>query len=69
MYNDSYFPEKLVDKGKVLLLELCFNIGQQQPKSLDELYKLTHAATDKFNDLEKEFNEQDSEIETVAREW
>jgi len=68
MYEDSYFPSKLVDKGKAILLGLCFKIEQEQPKSLDELYELTHAATDKFNDLQEEFFEADSEIETAARD-
>ncbi|RTQ51759.1 hypothetical protein EJV47_07515 [Hymenobacter gummosus] len=68
MYEDSYFPNKLVDKGKAILVGLCFKIEQKQPKTLDELYKLTHAATDKFNDLQSDFYEADSEIETGARE-
>ncbi|WP_033369808.1 DUF5713 family protein [Hymenobacter norwichensis] len=68
MYEDSYFPSKLVDKGKAILVGLCFKIEQEQPKSLNELYELTHAATDKFNDLQEEFFDADSEIETGARE-
>ncbi|OON70356.1 DUF5713 family protein [Hymenobacter sp. CRA2] len=68
MYEDSYFPNKLVDKGKAILVGLCFEIEQKQPKTLDELYELTHAATDKFNDLQDDFEEADSEIETAARE-
>lgn len=68
MYEDSYFPNKLVDKGKAILIGLCFKIEQQNPKTLDELYELTHAATDKFNDLQEDFEEADSEIETGARE-
>ena len=68
MYEDSYFPNKLVDKGKSILVGLCAKIEKRQPKTLEELYELTHAATDKFNDLEKAFLEADSEIETVARE-
>lgn len=68
MYDDDYFPNKIVDKGKAILLNLCFQIEQKQPKNLEELYELTHAATDKFNDLQVDFDENDSEIETVARE-
>jgi hypothetical protein len=68
MYSDSYFPKKLVDKGKYLLIDLCFKIEQKQPKNLEELYKLTHSTTNKFNDLQEEFDENDSEIETVARD-
>jgi hypothetical protein len=68
MYEDAYFPDFLVDKGKEILLGLCFQIEVQQPKTLEGLYFLTHLAIDRFNDLEEEFNNNESEIETVARE-
>jgi len=68
MYADGYFPNFLVDKGKQILVDLCFDIEKDKPKSLEELYDLTHAATEKFNDLQEEFFEHDSEIETVARD-
>jgi hypothetical protein len=68
MYNDSYFPNHLVDKGKHILIDLCFQLEREQPNTLDELYKLTHSATDKFNDLQEDFEEHNSEIETVARD-
>jgi hypothetical protein len=66
MYQDSYFPDFLVDKGRAILIELCIQIEEKKPKNLPELYELTHAATQKFNDLEEEFFENDSEIETAA---
>jgi len=68
MYKDGYFPNFLVDKGKSILIELCIQIEKQEPNTLAELYQLTHAAADKFNDLEDEFGENESELETVARE-
>jgi len=68
MYDDSYFPDFLVDKGQDILLDLCFQIEQSQVSSLEELYKLTHCATEKFNELQAEFEDNDSEIETAARE-
>ncbi len=68
MYSDSYFPKFLVDKGKAILVDLCLQIENEQPKNLEDLYKLTHAATEKFNDLEKVFDANGSEIETAARE-
>lgn len=68
MYEDDYFPNNLVDKGKKILIDLCWQIEQRQPTSLSELYELTHAATNQFNDLQEEFEENDSEIETGARE-
>jgi len=64
MYRDGYFPNFLVDKGKMVLINLCLQIEKEHPKTLSELYKLTHAATNKFNDLENEFGENGSEIET-----
>lgn len=68
MYRDTYFPNKVVDMGKSILVKLCLDIENQQPKSLEALYELTHSATEKFNDLENVFYENESEIETVARE-
>lgn len=68
MYQDAYFPNKCVDKGKDILIDLCFQLEEKKPKNLEELYNLTHSATDKFNSLQDEFYENDSEIETVARD-
>jgi hypothetical protein len=68
MYADSYFPDALVDRGKTILLRLCEAIEAEKPASLEALYALTHAATDEFNALAEAFYEQDSEIETAARE-
>ena len=68
MYKDDYFPNVCVDMGKEILIDLCFQIERENPKNLGELYKLTHIATEKFNDLEEVFDENDSEIETVARD-
>lgn len=68
MYSDSYFPSFLVDKIKVILIDLCGDIETQSPKSLEELYELSHKSTEKINDLENKFFENDSELETVARE-
>ena len=68
MYQDTYFPNFLVDKGKAILVELCLQIENENPKTLPELYKLTHAATENFNDLQNDFFEHGSEIETGARE-
>ena len=68
MYEDSYFPDYLVDKGKQVLIRLCERIEAENPLDDEAVYKLTHAATDEFNDLAEEFAENDSEIETVARD-
>ncbi|RKE02446.1 DUF5713 family protein [Marinifilum flexuosum] len=68
MRQDKYFPGFLVDKCERILIELCLNIEEQKPKSLNELYKLTHGATNEINELQDEFYKNDSEIETAARE-
>ena len=68
MYQDEYFPKHLVDKAKSILVSLCFQIEEVKPADLKKLYELTHAATNKFNELQEEFYENDSEIETVARD-
>jgi hypothetical protein len=68
LYEDDYFPDHVVDRGRAILLALCERIERERPAGLDALYVLTHAATEEFNDLEAEFEAADSEIETVARE-
>lgn len=67
MYKDSYYPTFLVDKVKksieevVLFLESgTYSIAEIQAK-LDEM-------TIAINDLQEEFDENGSDLETVARE-
>jgi len=68
MYSDGYFPDFLVDKIKVILLDLCEQIEREKPTDDEPLLKLTHAATKRINALAEEFEENDSELETGARE-
>jgi hypothetical protein len=68
MSEDTYFPEFLVNKGRQILVRLCENIELQKPQGEAALYVLTHAATEEFNALAREFEDNDSEIETVARD-
>jgi len=68
MYDDGFYPNHLVDKCKDILIELCFEIESTHPKDLDALYELTHAATLQINAMHDEFYENDSEIETTARD-
>lgn len=68
MFEDSYYPNALVEQGKNILLTLCRRIEEQQPQTLAAFYVLTHEATEAFNALQEAFWEQDSEIETMARE-
>jgi hypothetical protein len=69
MYDDPYFPDHVVDRGKAILLRLCERVETGEPSNLETLYGLTQAATEEFNLLDREFVAAGSEIETVAREW
>lgn len=68
MQEDSYFPAAQVEKGKAILLKLCETIEANKPRSLEQLYALTHSATEEFNHLGEELEENGSELETAARE-
>ncbi|MFJ3230720.1 DUF5713 family protein [Streptomyces sp. NPDC086787] len=68
LYRDDYYPVRVVDLGRGILLRLCERIEAERPADLAALYVLTHAATEEFNDLQDEFEAAGSEIETVARE-
>ena len=67
MYRDEYYPDFLVDKVKdelqkvIDLLEGGETDTEVVQETLDE-------AVGGINDLQEEFDEHDSEIETVARE-
>lgn len=68
LYEDAYFPDHVVDRGRRILLDLCGRIEAERPSDLVALYALTEEATERFNALEAEFEAAGSEIETVARE-
>ena len=67
MYNDDYFPNFLVDKIKVLLMsgvELLENGECDIEKIQNKFDEITMG----INDLQEEFFDNDSELETGARE-
>lgn len=68
MHNDTSYPVELVAKGQGILHDLCLQIEAAHPQTPEELFALTHAATEQFNQLNVEFEAQDSELETGARE-
>lgn len=68
LYEDDYFPDHVLDRGRAVLLRLCERIEAERPAGLAALYRLTEAATEEFNALEAEFEAAGSEIETVARD-
>lgn len=66
MYQDTYFPTFLVDKVKDAIKELVTFIEQGHTK--DEIQDELDNMVAKINDLQEEFENNNSEIETVARE-
>ncbi len=67
MYQDGYFPDFLVDKVKAELQKVIdlLEKGETDREAVQE--KLDEAVC-AINDLQEEFEENDSEIETVARD-
>ncbi|MEV7726484.1 DUF5713 family protein [Streptomyces sp. NPDC087917] len=68
LFADDYFPDRVLDKGRAILVRLCERIEAERPSDLAALYALTQSATGEFNLLETEFEAAGSGIETVARE-
>ncbi|MEU3599815.1 DUF5713 family protein [Streptomyces sp. NPDC006798] len=66
--GDTYYPLRLIEKGAVILQDLCVRIERERPADLPALYALTEQATERFNALQEELWAADSEIETVARD-
>ena len=67
VYQDEYFPDFLVDKVKEEIQKVIdlLESGEADTEAIQEkLDEMTCA----INDLQKEFDENDSEIETVARD-
>lgn len=67
MYEDGYFPDFLVDKVRALVEDVIafLETGETDPEKVQEKFDEMTLA---INDLEEEFEENDSEIETAARE-
>lgn len=67
MYADNYFPDFLVDKLKDAIKEVVAFI-EEGNHTTEEIQTALDAMVAKTNELQEEFDENDSEIETVARE-
>jgi hypothetical protein len=67
MLTDNYFPKHLVGKGQHVLRQLAERIEREAPEG-EAVYALTRATTETFNEMQEEFAEAGSEIETAARE-
>ncbi len=67
MYSDPFFPDILVDKVKNLILELIKYLETGET-SRELIQKELDKMTLRINELEDEFFDNNSEIETMARE-
>lgn len=67
MYSDDYYPDMLVDKVKNAIAAVVQYI-EEGNHSTEEIQERFDRMTIQINELEQEFADHDSEIETVARE-
>lgn len=67
MYDDNYFPDFLVNKLRDAIKEVVVFI-EYGNHSKEEIQAALDKMTLKTNELQEEFDENDSEIETVARD-
>ncbi|MCI8813699.1 MAG: hypothetical protein HFH61_00345 [Lachnospiraceae bacterium] len=67
MYDDGLFPNFLVDKVKTLIQE-AIDLLESGERDLENIQSKFDQITLAINDLQDEFEENDSEIETVARD-
>lgn len=67
MYQDEYYPDFLVDKVKAELQKVI-DILERGETDTEVIQEKLDEAVRAINDLEEAFEENDSEIETSARE-
>ena len=67
MYQDDYFPDFLVDKIKNLLQQVI-ELLETGETDMTIIQNKFDEAVESINDLQDEFEENESEIETVARD-
>ncbi len=67
MYQDDYYPDFLVDKISALLRKVVALLENDET-DLKVIQSALDEAVEGINDLQAEFEENDSEIETVARD-
>ena len=67
MYSDEYFPNFLVEKIKAIINEAVLFIEEGE-HTKEEILGAFDQMTISINELQEEFEENDSEIETGARE-
>ncbi len=67
MANDSYFPKQLVEGIKELIWDVI-RLLESGESSATAIQKALDEMTLAINDMQEEFEKNDSEIETVARD-
>lgn len=67
MYKDDYFPDFLVDKIRGLMQKVI-EILETGERNLETIQNAFDKMTLAINDLQEEFEDNDSELETGARE-
>ena len=67
MYQDEYFPDFLVDKVRNQVQKVI-GFLETEENDLVKVQGKFDEMTEAVNDLQEEFEENDSELETVARE-
>lgn len=68
MYEDTYYPQFLVDKIKWQFIHLIEYLEGMDLKDTSTIQDKLDEFTMSLNSLQQEFWDQDSEIETVASE-
>ena len=67
MVSDDYYPKFLVDKVKDLIIPVI-DLLENGEENKTVIQKALDTMTLAINDLQEEFDEHDSELETVARD-
>ena len=67
MYQDGYFPDDLVDKVRECIRQVIAFLETGE-RDLERIQQKFDEMTLAINDLQEEFEERDSELETVARD-
>ena len=67
MYNDEYYPNFLVDKIRDEIQKVI-DLLEDGEKDVGVIQNKLDDVTCAINDLQEEFDEYESEIETVARD-
>ncbi|WP_345893203.1 DUF5713 family protein [Ferdinandcohnia quinoae] len=67
MYEDSFYPTFLVDKIKLKIIKVVHFI-EESTHTIEEVQEKLDKMTLAINELQSEFYQNNSEIETVARD-